>query len=208
MLPTATDVAARGIHIDDLYLVINYDVPIEKDSYVHRIGRTGRAGKVGRAITLVTGEDIMSLYSIEEHIGAMIAEAELPSETVFNGHRTEAEKWIQANSQKSKPPRAASESNLKETQKKRSHTKPPQHYEKHRDRPIEINTDYKTAKRVNTVHPVEQSKPVHAIAKPVLPHSTVADVTHTKGRTEIVQNQESTIKKPFLQRVLQRILGK
>ena len=62
----ATDVAARGIHIDDLSLVINYDVPIEKDGYVHRIGRTGRAGNGGRAITLVTGEDIMSLYEIEE----------------------------------------------------------------------------------------------------------------------------------------------
>lgn len=83
----ATDVAARGIHIDDLSLVINYDVPLDKDSYVHRIGRTGRAGKVGRAITLVTGEDIMNLYEIEEHIGAMIAEADLPSEAVVNEHR-------------------------------------------------------------------------------------------------------------------------
>ena len=101
-LLVATDVAARGIHIDGLSLVINYDVPLEKDSYVHRIGRTGRAGKVGRAITLVTGEDIMSLYAIEEHIGAMIAEAELPSEAVFNEHRASSEKWIQAKSQKSK----------------------------------------------------------------------------------------------------------
>ncbi|MEN6324761.1 MAG: DEAD/DEAH box helicase, partial [Syntrophomonas sp.] len=57
-LLVATDVAARGIHIDELSLVINYDVPIEKDSYVHRIGRTGRAGNGGRAITLVTGDDI------------------------------------------------------------------------------------------------------------------------------------------------------
>jgi superfamily II DNA/RNA helicase len=72
-LLVATDVAARGIHIDELSLVINYDVPIEKDSYVHRIGRTGRAWKVGHAITLVTSDDIMSLYEIEEHIGAMIA---------------------------------------------------------------------------------------------------------------------------------------
>lgn len=207
-LLVATDVAARGIHIDGLSLVINYDVPIEKDSYVHRIGRTGRAGKVGRAITLVTGEDIMSLYAIEEHIGAMIAEAELPSETVFNGHRTEAEKWIQANSQKSKPPRAASESNLKEAQKKRSHTKPPQHCEKHRDRPIDVNTDHKTAKRASTVYPSNQAKPVHTIAKPVMNHSTEAVVVHAKQITEIVQNQDSTTKKPFLQRVLQRILGK
>jgi len=72
----ATDVAARGIHIDTLSLVINYDIPSEKDSYVHRIGRTGRAGNKGLAISLVTDDEIMSLYAIEEHIGAMIEEKE------------------------------------------------------------------------------------------------------------------------------------
>jgi len=70
----ATDVAARGIHIDTLSLVINYDVPSERDSYVHRIGRTGRAGNKGLAISLVTDDEIMSIYAIEEHIGAMIEE--------------------------------------------------------------------------------------------------------------------------------------
>lgn len=74
----ATDVAARGIHVDDLSLVVNYDVPVEKDSYVHRIGRTGRAGSGGKAITLVTKDDIMSLYEIEEHIGVLIEEKPLP----------------------------------------------------------------------------------------------------------------------------------
>ncbi len=74
----ATDVAARGIHVDNLSLVVNYDVPQEKDSYIHRIGRTGRTGHTGRAISLVTSEDIMSLYEIEEHTGAMIEERELP----------------------------------------------------------------------------------------------------------------------------------
>jgi superfamily II DNA/RNA helicase len=114
-LLVATDVAARGIHIDDLSLVINYDVPLEKDSYVHRIGRTGRAGHGGRAITLVTGEDIMSLYEIEEHIGAMIVEADLPSEAFFIEHRASIQKWIQANSPRSNAPRAASESKSRET---------------------------------------------------------------------------------------------
>ena len=101
-LLVATDVAARGIHIDDLSLVINYDVPIEKDSYVHRIGRTGRIGNGGRAITLVTGEDIMGLYEIEEHIGAMIIEKELPSDAVFNENRDKAEKWMHSDSQRIK----------------------------------------------------------------------------------------------------------
>jgi ATP-dependent RNA helicase DeaD len=207
-LLVATDVAARGIHIDDLSLVINYDVPMEKDSYVHRIGRTGRAGNTGRAITLVTSEDIMSLYEIEEHIGAMITEAELPTEADYNEHKAEAEKWIQANSLKSTSPRADSESNAKETQKKPSHIKSPQHHGKHRDRPIEANKDHKPANRVRTVHPAEQAKPVHAAAKPVLPHSPVPHAAPAKPSTEIVQSQASTAKKPFLQRVLQRILGK
>jgi len=207
-LLVATDVAARGIHIDGLSLVINYDVPIEKDSYVHRIGRTGRVGNEGRAITLVTSEDIMSLYEIEEHIGAMIAEAKLPAGAVFDEHRASVEKWIQANSQKTKSLGAASELNLKETQKKRSNTKPPQHHEKHRDQPIEVNTDYKTAKMVNTVHPAEQAKPVHAITIPVPHRSTEADSVHAKRSIEIVQSQNSTTKKPLLQRILQRIFGR
>lgn len=76
----ATDVAARGLHINDLSLVVNFDVPQDKDSYVHRIGRTGRAGNGGRAITLVTKDELMSLYEIEEHVGVLIEEAEIPTD--------------------------------------------------------------------------------------------------------------------------------
>ena len=82
----ATDVAARGLHIENLSLVINYDLPIEKDSYVHRIGRTGRAGKDGRAISLVTVEDIITLYEIEEHIGVMIEEKTVPT-AIYTKHK-------------------------------------------------------------------------------------------------------------------------
>ncbi len=103
-LLVATDVAARGIHIDELSLVINYDVPNERDSYVHRIGRTGRAGNDGRAITLVTSDDIMSLYEIEEHIGALIKEEELPTEALFNERKAGAELWIKANAIKNEAP--------------------------------------------------------------------------------------------------------
>lgn len=206
-LLVATDVAARGIHIDNLSLVINYDVPIEKDSYVHRIGRTGRAGNIGRAITFVTAEDIMSLYEIEEHIGAMIEEVELPSEDVYNEHRASAEKWIKINSYKSKP-RADSEPNLSETQNKRSYTKPSQYHEKHRDRPIEVNTGLKADKVVSAVSPGEQTKVVNMIADPVLPNFMEADVVHAKRNIDIVQSQDSTTKKPFIQRVLQHIFSK
>ncbi|GAB6106475.1 DEAD/DEAH box helicase [Fusibacter bizertensis] len=80
----ATDVAARGIHVDDLSLVINYDVPQDKDSYVHRIGRTGRAGHGGKAISLVTKDDLFTLYEIEEHVGTLIAEEPLPTDEQVN----------------------------------------------------------------------------------------------------------------------------
>lgn len=76
----ATDVAARGIHIDDLKLVVNYDVPLDLDSYIHRIGRTGRAGNAGKAITLVTSNDLFDFYQIEEHIGMLIHEEQLPTD--------------------------------------------------------------------------------------------------------------------------------
>lgn len=115
-LLVATDVAARGIHIEGLSLVINYDVPNDKDNYVHRIGRTGRAGNDGRAITLVTSEDIMSLYEIEEHIGALIPEAELPDANILKEHTAEIDEWIKANTQKEKPARAASKSHKKDAQ--------------------------------------------------------------------------------------------
>lgn len=80
----ATDVAARGIHVEDLEMVINYDVPSEKDNYVHRIGRTGRIGKAGIALTLATSEEMYALYEIEEHIGQMISEASFPPESKMN----------------------------------------------------------------------------------------------------------------------------
>ncbi len=107
-LLVATDVAARGIHIEGLSLVINYDVPNDKDNYVHRIGRTGRAGHDGRAFSLVTGDDIISLYEIEEHIGALIPEDELPDEGTFNKALSEADQWIKTNSSKEKAPHSTS----------------------------------------------------------------------------------------------------
>lgn len=97
-LLVATDVAARGIHIDNLSLVINYDVPQDRDNYIHRIGRTGRAGNSGRALSLVTSDDIMSLYSIEEHIGTRIVEGELPTKEMYDEQKSEADKWVRAHS--------------------------------------------------------------------------------------------------------------
>jgi len=62
----ATDVAARGLHIDDVDVVINYDVPTRTEFYIHRIGRTGRTDKKGRAITFVCPEDEVRFRIIEK----------------------------------------------------------------------------------------------------------------------------------------------
>lgn len=94
----ATDVAARGIHVDNLSLVINYDVPFENDGYVHRIGRTGRAGNEGYAISLVTSDEIMNLYEIEEHIGTMIEEKFLPLKEQSKDEISKTKEWKRKNS--------------------------------------------------------------------------------------------------------------
>ncbi len=75
----ATDVAARGLDIDDVEAVFNYDVPQDLEYYVHRIGRTGRAGKTGRAFTLVVGKDIYKLRDIQKYTRANIIRQEVPS---------------------------------------------------------------------------------------------------------------------------------
>jgi ATP-dependent RNA helicase DeaD len=75
----ATDVAARGIDIDSITHVINYDIPLENESYVHRVGRTGRAGKRGKAISFVTPNEDKFLADIEAYIGFEIPQRNAPS---------------------------------------------------------------------------------------------------------------------------------
>ncbi|MEG2298719.1 MAG: DEAD/DEAH box helicase, partial [Anaerovoracaceae bacterium] len=75
----ATDVAARGIDVDDVEAVFNFDLPMEEEYYVHRIGRTGRAGKTGKAFSLVVGKEIYKLMAIERYCKTEIKRGELPS---------------------------------------------------------------------------------------------------------------------------------
>jgi len=86
----ATDVAARGIDVDDVDMVINYDVPQDVEYYVHRIGRTGRAGKSGRAITFVAPRDFTKLREIQKYTHVRIARVPLPtaSDVVASKTRT------------------------------------------------------------------------------------------------------------------------
>lgn len=75
----ATDVAARGIDVDDVTHVINYDLPQDTESYVHRIGRTGRANKEGTAYSLVTPREYMQLKQIEKYTKSRIKRNEVPT---------------------------------------------------------------------------------------------------------------------------------
>jgi len=74
----ATDIAARGIDVDLISHVINYDVPQAPEDYVHRIGRTGRAGNRGRAITLVTPVEELSMRAIERLTGQAVERILMP----------------------------------------------------------------------------------------------------------------------------------
>ena len=75
----ATDVAARGIDVDDVEAVFNYDVPQDDEYYVHRIGRTGRAGREGRAFTLVVGREIYKLKDIMRYCNTKVKVQPIPS---------------------------------------------------------------------------------------------------------------------------------
>ena len=75
----ATDVAARGLDVDDLEVVFNYDLPNDAEDYTHRIGRTGRAGKSGRAFTFVSGQEIYKLQSMVRWAKLNIKRGTIPS---------------------------------------------------------------------------------------------------------------------------------
>ncbi len=77
----ATDVAARGLHIDNISHVFNYHIPFDPESYVHRIGRTGRAGQKGKAITLVTPHEFKELQRIKAKVGTTMEHCYIPSKS-------------------------------------------------------------------------------------------------------------------------------
>jgi len=78
-LLVATDVAARGIDVDDIEVVFNYDLPSDDEYYIHRVGRTARAGKTGKAYSFVVGREIIDLKNIQHTIKATITRASIPT---------------------------------------------------------------------------------------------------------------------------------
>ena len=83
----ATDVAARGLDVDRISLVVNYDIPMDAESYVHRIGRTGRAGRAGRALLFVENRERRLLRNIERTMKLTIPEVELPNAELLGQRR-------------------------------------------------------------------------------------------------------------------------
>ena len=97
----SSDITSRGIHVDDVSLVINYEVPRDKENYVHRIGRTGRVDKLGKAITLVSSNEEKYLTDIKEYTGNEIEEINNIDENKVNDGKEELNK-LQKNILKNK----------------------------------------------------------------------------------------------------------
>ena len=76
----ATDIVSRGIDIDDIELVINYDVPRDVEDYIHRIGRTARANRKGRGLTFISEEDQERFYKVERFLDKVIDKLPMPEE--------------------------------------------------------------------------------------------------------------------------------
>ncbi|WP_292484367.1 DEAD/DEAH box helicase [Methanohalobium sp.] len=108
----ATDVAARGIDVENIEVVFNYDVPQDEESYVHRIGRTGRAGKQGKAFTFAFGKEIYKIKDIQKYTQTKIHSGRIPSqsdvedfranmlsqkvkETIDSGHLGKYVHWVE-----------------------------------------------------------------------------------------------------------------
>jgi ATP-dependent RNA helicase DeaD len=83
----ATDVAARGLDVNDVDLIVNFELPYDSEDYVHRIGRTGRAGKSGKAVSLVAGREIFLIQRIQRFINARITRAKVPSQEELEATR-------------------------------------------------------------------------------------------------------------------------
>jgi len=131
----ATDVAARGLDIESLAMVINYDLPVEAENYVHRIGRTARAGKTGKAITLSSEQDVYELPAIERYIGkkipSEIARQELYAQDKSAGQRIQTDFYEERHHSGVKAPggkhgekRKPDERRIREGGKKRHETAP------------------------------------------------------------------------------------
>lgn len=152
----ATDVAARGLHIDDLTLVVNYDIPGDCENYVHRIGRTARAGKSGKAISLACEKYVYGLPAVEKYIEMKIPVA-WATDDLFIEDKSEGKRFNlrDSNNRASGNSRNRNDSRSRNDSRNRPDSRP-----KNRDRYRDDNRDNqnrndrnrKNTTRVNTVN--------------------------------------------------------
>lgn len=173
----ATDVAARGIDIDNITHVINYDVPVLRENYVHRIGRTGRAGKEGRAITFVMKSDERRMFEIYSYTGKELTMKMKPSKRLVMNLKPEFDKKLEQR-QKVKEDKGA---NLSQEIMK-----------------IHINAGKKTKMRpvdiVGTLCSIEGMKAEDIGVISVLDISTYVEILNNKGEMVLKALQTKNIK--------------
>lgn len=173
----ATDVAARGIDIDNITHVINYDVPVLRENYVHRIGRTGRAGKEGRAITFVMKSDERRMFEIYSYTGKELTMKMKPSKRLVMSLKPEFDKKLEQR-QKVKEDKGA---NLSQEIMK-----------------IHINAGKKTKMRpvdiVGTLCSIEGMKAEDIGVISVLDISTYVEILNNKGEMVLKALQTKNIK--------------
>lgn len=173
----ATDVAARGIDIDNITHVINYDVPVLRENYVHRIGRTGRAGKEGRSITFVMKSDERRMFEIYSYTGKELTMKMKPSKRLVMSLKPEFDKKLEQR-QKFKEDKGA---NLSQEIMK-----------------IHINAGKKTKMRpvdiVGTLCSIEGMKAEDIGVISVLDISTYVEILNNKGEMVLKALQTKNIK--------------
>ncbi len=182
----ATDVAARGLHVEDLPLVVNYDLPEDVASYVHRIGRTGRAGKEGKAVSLVDEHSVYNLDGIQKFIEMKIPEMEV-NEEMFEEDRSAPFKsnWGSTGRRdiKRDQNRISRESRPKRVTKPKASVVTKKEEVGKKDLPASVKAGRRKLSEVGTA---KQKKP---ISKPTTPQNSKTNVQ--KERTQRRSSSES-----------------
>ena len=151
----ATDIVSRGIDIDDIQMVINYDAPRDPEDYVHRIGRTARAGRAGRAITLIGEKDRPSLAKIER-----LLEMHIPRNPLPEGCQPQEESTLKRNGQNRYSSRRSSHSQDPDTPKE-SRFSPPYNHSSIKRQPSNMNPANARTKEGHYTPRRRQRKPPH-----------------------------------------------
>jgi ATP-dependent RNA helicase RhlB len=158
----ATDVAARGLHIEDLGLIVNYDLPQDCENYVHRIGRTARAGKSGKAISLVCENYVYNLEAIENYIGMKIPVAST-EDNLFHENKAEG-MYIE----RPRPTKGASRTREKKQERKgmKKTTPKPEYKKFDREAKYKKNTRSKSVDAPVSNDNIKEEKPVEKTSGP------------------------------------------